>query len=80
MTISQAIVQRLYQLCAQRNLTVNQLCRQSNLPPSTVHSFINSKSHNTRIETIRKLCSGLGITLVDFFNSDLFDDLEQEIK
>ena len=30
--------------------------------------------------TIKKLCDGLEITIKEFFQSDIFDDLEQEIK
>ena len=80
MTVHEAVVQRLLQLCAHHNISVNHLCNISDIAPSTVHSFLHSKSQNTRIETIRKLCNGLNISLVDFFNSDLFDNLEQEVK
>lgn len=33
-----------------------------------------------RSSTIKKLCDGLGITIEEFFHSDLFKDLEQELK
>ena len=32
------------------------------------------------IPELQKLCDGLGITLRQFFNDDLFDNIEQEIK
>ena len=32
------------------------------------------------IPELQKLCDGLGITLREFFNDDLFDNIEQEIK
>ena len=32
-----------------------------------------------QIVTIKKLCDGLGISIVDFFNHSLFFELEQEI-
>ena len=31
-------------------------------------------------ETLQKLCDGLGITIIDFFNDDLFKDIEPEVK
>lgn len=80
MTVSQAVTQRILELCNQSNISINHLCKISNVAPSTAHSFMRSKSQNTRIETIKMLCDGLGISLIDFFDSDLFDDLEQEIK
>ena len=30
--------------------------------------------------TLKKLCDGLEISIREFFDDDLFDDLEQEIK
>lgn len=33
-----------------------------------------------RSSTIKKLRDGLGITMEEFFHSDLFKDLEQELK
>ena len=30
--------------------------------------------------SIKKICDGLDISVREFFDSDLFDDLEQEIK
>lgn len=38
------------------------------------------KAKNPGIVTIKKLCDGLDISLREFFNDDIFDDIEQEIK
>lgn len=39
------------------------------------------KNHfRSTVSTIKKLCDGLGITIDEFFHSDLFSGLEQEIK
>jgi hypothetical protein len=35
---------------------------------------------NPGVVSIKKICDGMDITLRQFFDSDLFDDLEQEIK
>ena len=32
------------------------------------------------MDTIKKLCDGLEISVRQFFDSPLFDDLEQELK
>lgn len=47
---------------------------------STVNNIISRRNNSTTISTIKKLCDGLGITIQDFFNSDLFSNLEQEVK
>ena len=40
----------------------------------------HNQSKNPGIATIKKLCDGLEITITDFFNTDYFKTLEQEIK
>ena len=45
-----------------------------------MYSMLNAKSQNPGVVSLQKLCDGLGITLRQFFNDDLFDNIEQEIK
>ncbi len=80
MKAKEAVAQRILQLCEERNLTVNMLATESGVPPSSVYSMLNQKSKNPGVVSLKKLCDGLGITLRFFFDSDLFDDLEQEIQ
>lgn len=71
---------RISQLCADRNITINKLASLSALPPSSVKNILYGKSNDPKILTIKKLCDGLDITLGEFFSTDEFDGLEQEIK
>lgn len=80
MTTQQAVANRLLCLCAQHDLTINGLATIAAVPPSTLKNIINGVSKNPGIVTIKKLCDGLDITLIDFFNTEIFQDLEQEIK
>ena len=80
MDTRKAIANRLLQLCEEKRLSVNALARLSAVPPSTLKNVINGGSKNAGIVTIKKLCDGLGITIDEFFHSELFAGLEQEIK
>ena len=80
MRISEAVVKRLYQLCDERNLTVNKISNISGVTQSTVSDIVNGTTNNAGIATIKKLCDGFEISIREFFDSDLFDDLEQEVK
>ena len=80
MTISEAVVKRLYELCAQRNITINKVSIISGVTQSTVSDIVNGKTNNAGVATSQKLCDGLEISIREFFDSDLFDDLEQEVK
>lgn len=74
------IKNRILELCAQRNLTINALAELSALPPSSLKNILYGKSQNPKILTIKILCGGLGITLGEFFGTAEFDALEQEIE
>jgi len=80
MNTRQAIAARIIELCNERNITPNALSYRAAVPQSTIKSILNDESQNPGVVTIKKLCDGLGITLSDFFNTDVFSNLEQEIK
>lgn len=80
MNTKEAIAKRILDLCAQRNMAINALASISGVSPSTIYSMLNEKSKNPGIVSIKKLCDGLEISIREFFDCDLFDDLEQEIK
>ena len=80
MNTKQAVAQRILELCEERKMAVNALATISGVPPSTIYSMLNEKSKNPGVVSLKKICDGLEISIREFFNSDLFDDLEQEIK
>lgn len=71
---------RLMKLCFEKRISLNKLATESGVAPSTVKIIFYGKSINPGIVTLKMLCDGLGITLVEFFNSEEFFSLEQEIK
>lgn len=71
---------RILYLCENRRITINKLATESAVAPSTIKNILYGKSKNPGIVTLKMLCDGLGITLADFFNTDEFRNLEQEIK
>ena len=80
MTTRECVANRIIELCRERNMTINGLARLSALPPSTLKNIVNGVSQNPGIVTIKKLCDGLEITLVEFFDTEEFRALEQEIQ
>lgn len=61
-------------------MAINSLANSAGISPSTIYSMLNEKSQNPGVVTLQKICDGLEITLREFFNSDIFDHIEQEIK
>ena len=80
MTINAATRKRILQLCDENKLSVNKLCVISGVTQSTVNNIISGRNHSVTVSTIQKLCDGLGITIEDFFCSELFRDLEPEVQ
>lgn len=80
MNAKQAVSERIIVLCKENNIAINTLANISGMPPSTIYSMLNYKSQNPGIVSIKKICDGLNITLKQFFDSPLFDNLEQEIE
>lgn len=80
MSIGEAVRERILELCREHDISVNNLSGMSGVTQSTVNNIVSGRNNSTTISTIKKLCDGLGITIQDFFQSDLFVGLEQEVK
>ena len=76
----EAVASRIIELCQERNIAVNALANISGVAPSTIYSMLNLKNQNPGVVSIKKICDGLQITVREFFDSELFDETEQEIK
>jgi transcriptional regulator with XRE-family HTH domain len=80
MTVGEAVRQRIVELCREQELSINALSTRSGVTQSTVNNIVSGRNNSTTVSTIKKLCDGLGITILEFFDSDLFLNLEQEVK
>ncbi len=80
MSIYDLVVKRIYELCKEREITPNALSYMAGVSQSTIKSILNGESKNPGIVTIKKLCDGLEISIVDFFDTEDFRNIEQEIK
>lgn len=80
MSAKDAVADRFKQLCKERNIKINELATLSGVTPSTVYSLMDPRRREVSITTIKKLCDGLDISLGDFFSTEEFDQLDQEIE
>lgn len=80
MKTTEAVRNRILQLCQERNMTINRLATVSALPPSSIKNILYGKSKNPKLLTIKLICDGLDITLGQFFSTPEFDGLEQELE
>lgn len=80
MNIGQAVQNRILELCSENHITINKLATISGITQSTLNNIVSGRNNSATISTIKKICDGLNITIQDFFNSETFCNLEQEIK
>ena len=80
MDTREIIADRIEGLCKERGITINGLSYLSGVSNSTIMGIFYERSKNPGVVTIKKICDGLGITLAQFFDTEDFNNLEQEIR
>lgn len=76
MTLAKAIGERIKNLLAERNFSQYELYKRGGVPRSTVCDTINNNKKRVSTDTVYQVTSTLGISLKDFFDDPLFDNLE----
>ena len=80
MGVYEAVKERIMQLCSVKKITINKLATESGVARSSVKNILYGKSRNPGIVTLKMLCDGLNVSLVEFFDCPLFHNLEQELQ
>ena len=80
MSTYEAVRNRLLQLLGERKMSIHKLATESAVPPSSIKNILYGKSQNPGIVTLKMLCDGFGISIIEFFDTPEFANLEQEIK
>ncbi|MBR7178429.1 MAG: helix-turn-helix transcriptional regulator [Oscillospiraceae bacterium] len=80
MRIGEAVRLRILELCRERDLSMNKLSGMCGLTQSTINNIVSGRNNSATVSTIKKICDGLEITIQEFFDSHLFENLEQEIR
>lgn len=79
MRSKEALQLRIQELMVKNDLTLNALGRICGITQSTLNNITSGRNNSTTIATIQKICDGLGMELPEFFDSDIFRNLEQEV-
>jgi len=79
MDITTAVRERILELCRERKITINKLGTICGITQSTLKNVV-SKRNGLTVITLKKICDGLDISIVEFFDTETFRGLEQEIK
>lgn len=63
------VLQRIKDLCQERNLSYYELAKRSGIPYSTLNTLL-LKGTQPSLPTLRRLCSGFGISVQQFFTGE----------
>ena len=73
MRLVDAVYQRIVGLAKERTITINALANLSGVPRPTIVTM--TRSTTVKLSTIFGICDGLKITLKDFFDDPIFDEV-----
>lgn len=80
MDIAQATKERIEELCEKKKMNFCRLATISGIPYTTIKSIIYGQSKNPGITTIKKIRDAYFKAVTNFFDTETFKNLEQEIK
>ena len=76
MYLSEAIRIRLKKIIDENNTNGNKLALSSGINRSNINRFLRNQNKSIKIESITLICQSLNISLKDFFDDKVFDDVE----
>ena len=74
MQLNEAVSKRLSEFMQAKDMTQYQLFMKSGVPKSTISNIINCTYPSMKLRIIHELCQGLGVSIIEFFNSPLFEE------
>lgn len=72
MSISQAVALRIKELLREKNLSQYALARAACISHDTLKSIMKNKAKGVNLKTLIAISDGLGMTVSDFLDSELF--------
>ena len=78
MLLNEAIKLRVIESLEKNNITAYRLAYKGGISPSNISDILRGKVSEPTLSTILHICEGTDITLKDFFDSTLFDEVESK--
>ena len=75
MRLIEAVGKRISALLKERNMKQNHLANLGGIPRSTISVLIAAKRNAVELGTIYQICATLGITLKEFFDDPIFNEV-----
>ena len=76
MKLTEAIAIRIKDLLKERELSQYFLFKNGGVPRSTISNVVNVNNKRVSTETVYQICSTLEISLKEFFDDAIFDNID----
>lgn len=76
MKLTDAVGKRVAKLLDERNMSQYKLYKNGGIPRPTIFSIITCKNKTITLCTVYQIADTLGISLKEFFDDELFADIE----
>ena len=78
MQLSDATRKRIKFLLKEKNMKLWDLSKAAGISLPTISDFLKNDTKNLRMDTMLHICEGFNITLKEFFDDPLFNDVISE--
>ena len=78
MQLSDATRKRINFLLKEKNMKLWDLSKAAGISLPTISDFLKNDTKNLRMDTMLHVCEGFNITLKEFFDDPLFEDVISE--
>lgn len=74
MEYSKIYIRRIYDLCKQRNISINRLAVMSGIRQSTINNIVSGCTKSPGVKTLHKIANAFNMTLAEFLDFDELND------
>lgn len=78
MYLSDAVRERIKFYQKKNGMRLWALFKASGVPISTLAAFMSKRTELIKLDTLLHICEGFGITITEFFEDDIFKEVEQD--
>lgn len=78
MYLSDAVRKRIKHYQKKKGMSLWALFKASGVPMSTLAAFMSKRTELIKLDTLLHICEGFGITITEFFEDDIFNEVEQD--
>lgn len=78
MLLSDAVRNRIKFYQKKKGMSLWALFKASGVPMSTLAAFMSKRTELIKLDTLLHICKGFEITITEFFEDDVFKEVEQD--